>query len=204
MNPEINIQPLREVSLPYGNLRSQLLDRAILFGGNMPKLIPLNKYSNRGICAIVSDEDFERVSQFNWTLNVDGYVLRFQCEKIGNCKYKKHGIKLHRFVLDAPPDKIVDHINKNKLDCRRENLRLCGYSGNGANRKPNKNNKGSEFKGVQLKGNRWQAAIKKNGKWIYIGSFGSEGEAAHAYNNKAIELFGEFASLNKIKTAGEE
>jgi hypothetical protein len=107
---------------------------------------------------------------------------------------------LHRLILGAQPGDVVDHINHNKLDNRRCNLRLAGRTGNSRNRLPNK---GNRFKGVRLvPSGRYQASIyfTENGKRFFkhLGTFITEREAAQAYNTAATILFGEYAWLNPL------
>jgi len=96
----------------------------------------------------------------------------------------------------------VDHINGNGLDNRIENLRMCNNSQNQMNRR-NQQNSLSKYKGVRKVqerklNNPWYASISKDRVKFHLGYFSTEKEAAEAYNNKAKELFGEFASLNTI------
>jgi len=120
---------------------------------------------------------------------------------------KKKYFRIHRLVaiyfIDNPNNfKCVDHIDKNKLNNDVNNLRWCSYSQNFMNKNKRKVNKDtSKYKGVyhskQNKG--WCSQICIDNKKIYLGTFKWEIEAAIAYNNKAIEIFGEFASLNQIE-----
>ena len=89
----------------------------------------------------------------------------------------------------------LDHINRNVLDNRKSNLRLCTPSENNANRMMRIGKEG--FRGVRKqKGrNKWQASIQKNGKKIFIGSFSNKEEAAKAYNDYSLKLFGEFSAV---------
>ena len=94
--------------------------------------------------------------------------------------------------------KETDHIDGNGLNNQRGNLRSVTDSQNQMNRK---NIRGtSKYKGVYWnKANKkWLARITINQKNIYIGYFLYEHNAAHAYNFKATELYGEYASLNPI------
>lgn len=104
---------------------------------------------------------------------------------------------LHRFLLDAPKGLRVDHINRDTLDCRRANLRLCTVSQNNANAKRPRHNK-SGFKGVSYdsKNDRWYACISVNDKTRAIGTYSTPEEAARAYDDAAREIHGEFARLN--------
>jgi hypothetical protein len=98
--------------------------------------------------------------------------------------------------MNAPPGMVVDHINRNKRDNRRCNLRVCTQVENMRNRCSTYGS--SKFKGVSWDARRkkWMAAIHINGTQIRIGFFADEVDAAKAYDRKARELFGEFAYLN--------
>jgi hypothetical protein len=90
-----------------------------------------------------------------------------------------------------------DHINHNGLDNRRCNLRLCTHQQNCFNKKP-KPGCTNKYKGVYRshESKKWRAEIRRNGRKIHIGHFDYEQDAAIAYDDYAIELFGEFAYLN--------
>lgn len=96
----------------------------------------------------------------------------------------------------------VDHINHDKLDNRRENLRLATHQQNKWNVPKQKHRDGrqptSQYKGVSLyKSNgKWTASIKAGERNIRLGYFLTEEEAARAYDAAAREHFGEFAYLN--------
>ena len=104
---------------------------------------------------------------------------------------RTHEKRLHRVIAGAPPNVIVDHINGNTLDNRRENLRWCSAGQNTRNR----NNYGinrTGHKGVIKVKDRYRAKVTFEGKHIHIGYFHTPEEAAEAYRQKARELFGEF------------
>lgn len=148
----------------------------------------------KGKFALVDDEDFEKVSQYKWCFN-QGYVIRGKWNK-----GKTDAIAMHRFIMNAQKGELVDHINHNGLDNRRQNLRIATRQQNAINSfKPINNTSG--YKGVNyMKGEgrvkRWRAVIKFNQKYIHIGYFMDAIEASRAYDKKAKELFGEFAYLN--------
>ena len=77
-------------------------------------------------------------------------------------------------------------------------MRWCNLNQNSQNRKQIGKNNTSGFKGVSLKNNKWYSSIGYNNKKNFIGLFNNKIDAAEAYNQKAIELFGEFANLNII------
>ena len=107
----------------------------------------------------------------------------------------KH-IRLSKLVLqNNNPNLVIDHINRNPLDNRRENLRLITRSSNQQNRNKPKNNT-SGYKGVWKQGSKWVAQIRANRKKYTKGLFNTPEEAAMAYNEMAIKLHGNCAVLN--------
>lgn len=92
---------------------------------------------------------------------------------------------------------IIDHINGNRLDNRRSNLRVTDRTGNRRNTSVQNNNKAG-YKGVGPKkhGQPWRARITVDGKSLYLGAFDTPEEAARAYDAAALEHFGEYAWLN--------
>lgn len=93
---------------------------------------------------------------------------------------------------------LVDHINRNGLDCRRQNLRLATNTQNSANQRRRITNK-SGYKGVSLNKRlgRWRAQLQFNGKKVPLGHYDTPELAHAAYVAKATEMFGEFASDGK-------
>ena len=86
----------------------------------------------------------------------------------------------------------VDHINRDPLDCRRENLRIATKSENAQNTLSKKKN--CEFKGVhKRKSGSWKAVLKKES----LGTYRSIEDAALAYDRRAIEVFGNNATTNQ-------
>lgn len=147
-----------------------------------------------GKFSLVDEDDFEKLSKFRWCLTASGYAYH-GFWKNGKCK----NIRMHRMILGTIKKKITDHINHDKLDNRKSNLRICTNSQNQMNRLKQPNTK-SSFKGVfpiaRLK--KFSAFIMKNKKIFRLGYFKTEIEAARAYNEAAKKHFGEFACLNKV------
>jgi len=129
-------------------------------------------------------EDLEEVSGFPWRVDSKGYVVR----SLSWTKIEQ----LHRVITHAPPGKVVDHANGNKLDNRRANLRVCSAAENLRNRKRAKSNK-SGFKGVYSDRSKWRAQIRIDGKKICLGTFDSPEIAHDAYRQAARVHHGEFA-----------
>lgn len=107
--------------------------------------------------------------------------------------------RLHRVILDALPGQEVDHINGDGLDNRRCNLRLVHQQQNQMNRRAQRGS--SRFKGVSWHSShrKWRAQIRHNGSKLWLGAFGSEDDAARAYDAAALELFGPYARVNFSK-----
>lgn len=153
-----------------------------------PKLLHLSG----GGAVIVDAELLDTLKSFTWRLDRDGYA-RTSLTQSTDGERRTVTFFLHRFVFGAQPGQIVDHRNRNKLDCRRANLRLATPVGNSANQ--GKANRGkSRFKGVSFNkaARKWQVACGRK----YIGLFESEEAAAAAYDKAALAAWGEFAGLN--------
>lgn len=106
-------------------------------------------------------------------------------------------IYMHRFITDAPAGMDIDHINHDRLDNQRSNLRICAHIENTRNL-PIRPNGTSQYKGVSWdkKNQKWIVYIKVNYKPMNLGRFTDEIEAAKAYDSAARHYFGEFAHTN--------
>lgn len=151
---------------------------------------------------LVDDDDYDKFSSFKWGIvsnRTHKYVARGTRKK--GMKYTK--ILLHREIMNAPSDMMVDHINGNTLDNRKENLRLTTRAGNLRNSKQRADSK-TNFKGVSRKVSkvgtiRFVARIQIDvNRRLFLGYFKTEQEAAEAYNKAALTYFGEFAKINVI------
>lgn len=137
-----------------------------------------------GVC-LLDDRVWTLVSPYTWCLDKsNGYAY---------ATVSKHIVKMHKFVaehfLEHPGGKVViDHINRNKLDNRVCNLRYVSQAQNAQNKSNNKGIRPSITPG------KYVASIRSK----YIGTFNSRLEAALAYNNKAIEIYGDGAALNDL------
>jgi hypothetical protein len=138
----------------------------------------------------IIDDEFAYLNDYEWDFGT-GYAYT----KIG-----KDYIAMQNMILPNDNKKLViDHINRDKLDNRKSNLRLATKSQNVANSKLYKTNT-SGFRGVTFdKANdKWLASIKHNGIYIALGRYEDVEEAAIQYDVAAIQLFGEFSNLNMI------
>lgn len=151
----------------------------------------------KGYLAKVDDEDYDRINQYKWC--VFGEDHHPYAERRIKTEKGSHLQLMHRLVVNAPKGMVVDHINHNGLDNRKENLRICTDRENRLNsRKYNYKNSYSKYRGVtwDKKRNKWVAQIMCNRKNYNLGVFDTQIEAAMAYDVKAVELHGQYAGLN--------
>jgi hypothetical protein len=142
---------------------------------------------SRGLVALVDDEDYERLAQHRWYATTGPYAARKKDGKV---------IYMHREILGLVGRSsrvYADHKNRNTLDNRRSNLRMCTQTQNMGNVGPRR---GRRFKGVSRRGGSWRAYINLQYRQIGLGAYTSEEDAARAYDAAALKYFGEFACLN--------
>ncbi len=154
--------------------------------------VGISRISLRGdAVALVDDDDWFLALEHDWFRDDNGYAAMIR---------EGHIERMHRIIVDAQPGELVDHINGDRLDNRRANLRVCSNRENQRNRpKPKTTAKvASRFKGVSWdKCNRtWRAKIVVDGRQLHLGTFADETEAAAAYDQAARIHFGDFAWTN--------
>lgn len=149
----------------------------------------------QGVVSVIDAADAAEVGKSLWRLSVKGYAMT---DIKTNGKWTS--LRLHRLLLDPPLDMQIDHINGDRLDNRRANLRICSHSENQRNSRPAMTYGGkrvfSQYKGVYASGSRFRAQIGINWKQVRLGTFDTAEEAALAYDGAAREHFGEFARTN--------
>lgn len=164
------------------------------------KVIPLT----RGKFTIVDDEDYDRLMEHSWawvpstgSQSGEGYAVRKGSKRRG----EPRTVQMHRDILDLKlEDKVmVDHINLNSLDNRKENLRLANVQQNGFNRPKPIMECTSRFKGVLRRKNatKWLARIKFNGRHVELGAYDTEEKAAAIYNFASRIFFGRYRHENE-------
>lgn len=163
------------------------------------KKIPLGSHSDIERYALVDDEDFERVNRYRWYASRDIQGLSYACRSIKTEDNKTAIVLMHRFIMNAEKGEIVEHKKRNGLDNRRKNLRACTSAQVQAGKKLGKNSQ-TGYKGISwiVKRGHYTARIGRDNKMIYLGSFDNPIDAARAYNEEAVKLYGEFAFENKF------
>lgn len=135
------------------------------------------KLTNGGRC-LVSKINYNTLSKYSWHVSSKGYVLR-------NCDL----FKMHRFILDAPNNMLVDHKNGDTLDNRISNLRLATHQQNMHNMKKREGTI-NKYKGTRYRktNNAWESRCRMFNKDFYLGIFKTELSAGWAYEKKAREV----------------
>lgn len=139
--------------------------------------------------AIIDDDDYTLVSEYKWFINNKGYAAR--TDRSGK---KQKTIFLHRVINKTPNGLFTDHINKNKLDNRKSNLRSCTNAQNLWNVEKKKGIFTSNYKGVNYDKLRkkWVSKIRIKSKRLFLGRFTKEEDAVIAYNKAAIKFHKQF------------
>jgi len=151
--------------------------------------------------ALIDEADAEIIAGWDWQLDRYGYARGFRW-----CRERKQMVKvyMHRLILGVTVRSIeIDHANRDRLDNRRENLRLCDRRANCANAIKTPGRTG--FRGViyEERINRFRAHISVNDRKVWLGCFTDGEVAARAYDAAARIHHGEFAILNFPETALE-
>lgn len=151
----------------------------------------------QGKVALVDDDDYDYLMQWKWYTMNDTRANFFRPVRMG-----KDGktVYMHRVIMNCPNNMLVDHINRDTLDNRRENLRICNKKQNNVNsiksRVGTSGYKGVTYEHRNHRTPRWVSQIEINGKNNKIGRFKSKISAALAYDCVAECIHGEFAYLN--------
>jgi hypothetical protein len=137
------------------------------------------------VYALVDDEDYEWLSTYTWYYHSAGYAMT------------ENSVLMHRMILNSPKGIFTDHVNRNRLDNRKSNLRMCTVSENNKNKGMRSDNK-SGYKGVHWdkRNKKWRARIVLDKKSIHLGLFSSIEYAVKAYDEASPKYHKEFSSPN--------
>jgi hypothetical protein len=168
---------------PVGNTCRNFRPRPATPEGDV-KRIPLAG----GAYAYVDAADYEWLSQYRWYVYNGGYAARREKGKV---------ILMHREIMQPPEGMVVDHIDINRANNCRFNLRVCTPAENQHNH-AKRTGSYSQFKGVgyHKDRDRYYACFKHNGQRMWLGLFDDEVDAARAYDHRAVECCGPFARVN--------
>lgn len=168
-------------------------------------------YDSNGKEFYFDKEDFELIKGYCWVVHItkrkrkDG-TTREKITVCANGKYhngKRKAVLLHRLVMGLYDTEFcnneVDHIDRNPLNNQKSNLRICTNQQNSFNRGIRNNNTTGIIGVRKTYNNKFIATIGYNYKKQYLGTYETLLDAAIAYNEKALELYGEFANLNDLE-----
>lgn len=177
-----------------GNVNTTQSEHRVASFGPGSVLIPLFRRHGQVVAhAVVDADDAEAISQTTWRLTTARYAARSQ-----TVEGVKRTIYMHRLIAQTPPGLVTDHINGDRLDNRRSNLRSATLSQNGAN---STRRCRSGYRGVYLHKptGRWLAQVSEGGQARHLGIFDTAEEAAAAYDRAAIAKWGDYARLNLVR-----
>jgi hypothetical protein len=156
---------------------------------------------NKNLVCLVDDEDYESLSKYRWYLSRKGYAQRNR--RYVNKIPDRLPVQMHTMIIGNKDGLVIDHVNNNKLDNRRSNLRHISNTENIRRRGVQKNSK-TGFKGVYfcktkgLKSTRYLSYIRVDKKLLFVGYFANKEEAAKAYNEASKKHHGEHGYQNAI------
>jgi len=146
----------------------------------------------QGYKVFIDHEDYARLSKYTWCVHKEKAVVTSVPR--GNGTHKE--TTMQEIILDYYGPLLIDHMDRNPFNNQKENLRLATYQQNRANSKRQSNNTG-KYKGVKKARNgKFEARIICNGRYLHLGTYEKEEEAARAYDYHALQFNGEFAFLN--------
>lgn len=171
--------------MPRSKIRPTIFDHRPAIILETIAMIPIGLKAKDGYAIV--DKEYSHLDKYKWLLH-NGYA---------KTKVDKKFKAIHQFILPRRPKKEVDHINSDRLDNRRSNLRYATHQQNCFNQSKKKNNT-TGYRGVakHSTSKKFVAQITHNGKNVYLGLHETVELAAKAYNTKAKELYGEYAKLN--------
>lgn len=129
------------------------------------KRISLIGRKGKGLYAIIDEEDYKKVSRYRWHYN-NGYAV------------SDFGVRMHRFIMNPPDDLVIDHINHNRLDNRRFNLKVCTQFENSQNRFHSNVTSGNVYSNKNV--TKWYACNRIDGKRVCSKYYDTYEEADNA------------------------
>jgi Holliday junction resolvase len=168
--------------LKWGEVKRSRGDKnEIIINEKCAEIVLYDIEYNEKARALIDLEDVEKCKPYKWVFRNDGYV---------STKINGKGVKLHRFIAETPKGKHTDHINRDKLDNRKLNLRVCTQSENNKNKNTYQTNKSGK-RGVLLREDgKYHVAITYNRHKKHIGLFNTFEEAVRAREISEIEYYG--------------
>lgn len=176
----------------FGEVKRTKFDpNEIIIHKDYAELILYDNNGNEKAKSIIDIDDIEKIKNYKWGLDSKGYVKR-------NNESSKT-IKLHNYIMgyDCDDNYYYDHIDRNPLNNRKSNLRVCTKQQNTWNRSiSSRNTTGTPGLYFKKSRNKWTVTFRINGKSIQIGSFKTKEEAISARKEAELKYYGEFSIYN--------
>jgi hypothetical protein len=144
-------------------------------------------YTNKGEEFYFDLEDYDKIKDKGWYKSKNREYIRTRQ------KSEEFGDMLHHIVTETPPHIILDHVNRNPRDNRKENIRVATHSQNGVNRNLTSRNTSGIIGVCNKRYKKWYAYIQIDKKLTCVGSFDDFEEAVIARLKAEKEYYGEFA-----------
>jgi len=158
------------------------IENNITFKNDYAVLTICNSLGNHIIDTLIDKEDVEKVKKYKW---------HYYGKYIDRADRK---IDLHRYLMNPPSKYVVDHINHNKLDNRKDNLRICTVAENTWHHEKYKTNTSGKT-GVYAEKGLWRARIRKNNKIINLGTYKDKEKAICVRMEAEIKLYDSYKPL---------
>lgn len=170
----------------FGEIRRTRIDpNEIIIKGHYAEMKLYDKCGKEKAITLIDVEDVPLVDNYKWCYK-EGYVMT------GHTRSNDRKL-LHRFIMNAPDDKVVDHINQDTLDNRKSNLRVCTVAEN--NRNSSKTI--GVYRRKDCKSDVWRAMIMIDGEPIKLGKFNNKEEALKVRRKAELKYFGDFAPMRE-------
>ena len=141
---------------------------------------------------MIDNDDFDRIKERHWTYS-EGYWSTYI--KIDG---KRMRVGMHTFIMQPKDGYVIDHVDRNRSNNRKYNLRQATVSQNSMNRTFKKNNSGITGVRLDKKCNKWRAVITLNQKSIWLGEYADKDDAIKARLLAEAKYFGDFAPQHHL------
>ena len=149
-------------------------------------------YTSKGEEFFFDLEDYDKIKDYCWNKTKKGYIVA-GILKPERDKTNKSVVSLHVLVMGEKEGYVVDHRNRKKNDCRKENLRYATHTENCRNISVAKDNSTGIIGVMRRKNNKYRSRIRVNGKLIDLGTYSNIEDAIIARLRGEKEYFGDFA-----------
>ena len=157
----------------------------------MQKIQLYGEFANEHPYALVSDEDYDQVRRYKWKTFMSGRSVYAKAKTDQGTRYMHRYVKHQELAASDLAYPVVDHLNNDTLDNRRDNLKVCTQAANIQRQRLRRTNTTGHRGVTRLRNGRYRAAIGYNYKDIHLGCYATVEEAGAVWCAKARELYGD-------------